>query len=248
MMRKFFIAYVAIFHSINLLQSYPSSLFWTNCSTEICEPGQGFLEIGKYQKVVHRRGKGTAIPTDYGITYGIGQLKQICFEAGLDILTAKDVHPYLNAKAGVAEGILGSECPSLSLGISDVGIKTHGSFASNQNIVNLIFGKTIPCGVADTFYVGGFKGTRLMGKNRIGAMFGLSKNFLPQKTMSGRMFHTIVFLADYATGKNSIGGGGFGISYYCTPNIFFQTGPVWFSDKKINGRWKWSFILHVNIP
>lgn len=44
-----------------------------------------------------------------------------------------------------------------------------------------------------------------------------------------------VLAADYASGRNAIGGGGVGIYYYFTPNISLLTGPVWFNDESING-------------
>jgi hypothetical protein len=56
----------------------------------------------------------------------------------------------------------------------------------------------------------------------------------------------VQFAADYASGKNYIGGGGVGLYYYFTPNISILAGPVWFNDKGINGKMKWTTQLDMN--
>jgi len=55
-----------------------------------------------------------------------------------------------------------------------------------------------------------------------------------------------VLAADYASGKNYIGGGGFGMYHYFTKDISLLTGPVWFNDHAINGQWKWTVQLDIN--
>jgi hypothetical protein len=64
----------------------------------------------------------------------------------------------------------------------------------------------------------------------------------------GKEFYRFEFAFDYASGKNSLGGGGVGLSYFFTKDVFIQTGPVWFNSKRANGPWKWLLELSVNAP
>jgi len=52
--------------------------------------------------------------------------------------------------------------------------------------------------------------------------------------------------ADYASGKNAIAGGGFGIYYYFNRNASLLIGPVWFNDRGINGTIKWTTQIDIN--
>jgi hypothetical protein len=38
-----------------------------------------------------------------------------------------------------------------------------------------------------------------------------------------------------------------GLYYYFTKNIDLLTGPVWFNDEGINGKWKWTVQLDINL-
>ena len=51
-----------------------------------------------------------------------------------------------------------------------------------------------------------------------------------------------------ASGKNVIGAGGFGVYYFFTKDIRLLTGPVWFNETAINGTWKWTTQLDINLP
>jgi len=79
-------------------------------------------------------------------------------------------------------------------------------------------------------------------------MVAFDHGFLPVKDKEGNEFNRIVFAADYASGNNAIGGGGFGLYYYFTKDISLLTGPVWFNDQGINGKWKWTTQLDINVP
>ncbi len=59
-------------------------------------------------------------------------------------------------------------------------------------------------------------------------------------------FNRFVFVADYASGDNAIGGGGTGLYVYFTRKIDLAFGPVWFNDEGINGTWKWTMQLDIN--
>ena len=47
--------------------------------------------------------------------------------------------------------------------------------------------------------------------------------------------------------KAKIGGGGVGLYYFFTKDISLLTGPVWFNEKEINGKWKWTLQLDINV-
>ncbi len=79
-------------------------------------------------------------------------------------------------------------------------------------------------------------------------MVAFDRGFLPAKDAEGNEYSKVVLAADYASGKNSIGGGGAGLYYYFTKNIDLLTGPVWFNDKGINGDWKWTTQIDINFP
>ena len=66
------------------------------------------------------------------------------------------------------------------------------------------------------------------------------------KDAAGAEYSKWVIAADYASGKNAIGGGGFGTYYYFTKDISLLTGPVWFNEKAINGATKWTTQLDLN--
>ena len=69
---------------------------------------------------------------------------------------------------------------------------------------------------------------------------------LTVKDAAGNEYNKWTFAADYASGKNFIGGGGFGMYYFFTKDISLLTGPVWFNDHVINGQWKWTVQLDIN--
>lgn len=84
-----------------------------------------------------------------------------------------------------------------------------------------------------------------MGKDQQGVMVGYQRLFCPEKYQGKTEYHKWIFSADYASGKNIIGGGGFAVGYYFTPDISLLTGPVWFNSKKLNGNWKWSVQIDI---
>ena len=60
-------------------------------------------------------------------------------------------------------------------------------------------------------------------------------------------YNRLVLAADYASGNNVLGGGGVGVYYYFTKDISLLTGPVWFNEQDINGKWKWTIQLDINV-
>ena len=79
-----------------------------------------------------------------------------------------------------------------------------------------------------------------------GGMVGYDYGFWKVKDKEGNEYNKWTFAADYASGKNYIGGGGFWMYHFFTKDISLLTGPVWFNDHAINGQWKWTVQLDIN--
>jgi len=136
--------------------------------------------------------------------------------------------------------------PAINLGIFNAGTASNDT---DQNIAYGLIGETIPFfgRVHGGPYVGNGKAKSFVGDNGAkeakGYMVGYDHGFLP---VNKGEFNRLVLAADYASGRNSIGGGGVGIYYFFTKDISLLTGPVWFNDKTINGNWKWTIQLDIN--
>ncbi len=178
-----------------------------------------------------------------------------------------------NAKLGTPEGaFLGSWFPAINLGIFNIGTKSQ---VTSMNIVDFLVGKTL--GDFGRIHGGGYygnPGSVLMNKNgcipgatrslpppgtppgtpcqggshqNTGGMVGYDYGFWKVKDKEGNEYNKWMFAADYASGKNYIGGGGFGIYHFFNKDISLLTGPVWFNDHVINGQWKWTVQLDINL-
>lgn len=227
------------------LEAGPSSIFWTNCTTEIYQAGVSHLDADTYFDVYSRK-NDPSVPSDTGLETGIFEWQGIKAEAGFDFSGGGD-HPLtLNAGIAIGEGHIFKASPSLKLGIFNCGTHTKGKERNNQNIVDVIVGFSLPAAVGGEFYFGGFTGSSAMGKNRQGFMAAYKKYFCQATDCSGTQYCKWLFCADYASGKNTIGGGGVAVGYHFTPHISLITGPIWFNSAAINGRWKWSAQLGIN--
>ena len=178
---------------------------------------------------------------------GVLPYEKILMEVGVDALYPSDYPYYFNAKIGAPENALFKGAPALQVGIFNVGTKKD---VTNQDIVYGVIGKTLP-GVGRLTagpYIGNSKvllatdGT----KENTGYMVAFDRGFKPVKDAAGNEYNKFVFAADYASGKNAIGGGGVGLYYFFTKDISLLTGPVWFNEQAINGAWKWTTQLDIN--
>jgi hypothetical protein len=135
------------------------------------------------------------------------------------------------------------------VGIINAGTKQD---VTDYNIVYGVIGKTIP-------NVGRLSAGPYVGNSKLlvnaegkkendGFMVAFDRGFMPVKDAEGNEFNRLVFAADYASGNNALGGGGAGLYYYFTPRISLLTGPVWFNEEAINGKWKWTIQLDINVP
>lgn len=223
----------------------PNSLFWTNCTTDVQATGTTNLAVNNFFTIFNKKGHGSSFAPDVGLTQGVFTWKDIRTEAGFDYLGGTDYPFFFNAKAGIEENKLFSNAPSMSIGIFNWGTK---SGVTNQNVINLVFGHTLPESIGGTLYIAGYSANRALEKNRQGFMIGYKKELCPTTDCCGMEYHKWVLMADYCSGKNSIGGGGGGFQHFFTPYINIIVGPVWFNDTHINGMWKLLFQVNISFP
>jgi len=237
----------------------PSSTYWTPMTLDIQSYGVAHIGVDNYFSVGNKTSDEPAInnsfATDVGLTVGVLPFEKLQMEIGVDYLGPSDSPVYFNAKIGAPEDVLFKWSPALQVGIFNVGTKSNDAGKQNgtdQNIVYGVIGKTIP-------YLGRLSAGPYIGNSAVlrsgtgdvqdrGFMVAFDRGFFSVKDKEGNEFNKIVFAADYASGKNAIGGGGFGFYYFFTKDISLLTGPVWFNDTDVNGRWKWTVQLDINVP
>lgn len=223
----------------------PTSLFWTNCTTEVQATGVGHLGVDNYFTVFNRRGHSSYFNPDVGFTLGLFEWNDLKAEAGIDYLGGADDPLFFNTKIGIAEGKVCEHFPSFSVGIFDIGTRTKEN-RTNLNVVDVVFGKSLPECIGGTLYIGAYAANKAIGRVRQGFMIGYTRSFCPKKYCDDREYNKWVLNTDFASGKNAIGGGGIGIAHFFTPDISILTGPVWFTDADFNGQWKWSIQLDID--
>lgn len=224
----------------------PTSLFWTNCTTDTLDTGIVNVDVDNYFTILEGRGKGSSFSPDIGATLGVFSWHDLKAEAGVDYIAGVDNDFFFNGKVGMEEGKLFQYAPSWSLGMFDIGTKPH---RTNFNIIDLVIGKSLPDIIGGRFFLGGYGGTtNTLGKNRGGIMVGFDRGFRQVKDKEGTSYYKWHFSADFASGKNVIGGGGFALSHYFSPYLYIETGPVWFNAPQINGQWKWALQINFGRP
>lgn len=232
-------------------QATPSSTFWVPMTPDIQSYGVLHIGVDNYFTVFKKASDGAgSFPTDAGLTIGILPFEKFQMEVGVDFMQPSDFPWSFNAKMGFPEGALFKESPALQAGIFNVGTE---SGVTNQDIAYLVIGKTLPF-IGGRLSAGPYIGNSSVlvdsvGNNEnTGYMVAFDHGFLPVKDKDGNEYSKIVFAADYASGDNALGGGGFGLYYFFNKDISLLTGPVWFNNTAINGQWKWSIQLDINTP
>jgi len=234
-----------------ILSAYgtPSTTYWTPMTPDVQSFGVLHVGVDNYFAVFKKSGNGGgSFPTDLGLTIGILPFKSVVAEIGVDLMEASDNPLFFNAKIGIPEDTLFDWAPTIQVGIFNAGTKKE---VTDQNVAYAAIGKTIP-GIG-RLSAGPYIGNRnvLVDKNgdkeNTGFMVAFDRGFLSTKDRDGNEYNQWVLAADYASGKNAIGGGGFGIYRYFTKDICVLTGPVWFNEKAINGEWKWTIQLDINL-
>lgn len=230
------------------LSSTPSSLFWTYCTTDVLETGLGHIDIDNYFTIFNRRGHGQYFSPDVGLLFGVFTWKDLSAEAGIDCLGGADDPLYFNGKIGMKEGKLFKNAPSFSVGIFNVGTRTRTKNRTNQNVIDLVLGKSFEHFIFDNIYVGGYSGSHALGKVRQGFFVGAVKVLKTASDAEGNKYDQWKLIGDWASGHNILGGGGVALVYNFTPAIDIITGPVWFNTERYNGKWKWSTQVDISFP
>ncbi len=229
----------------------PSTTYWTPMTPDIQSYGVPHIGLDNYFTVFKKATEGAgSLPTDVGLTIGVLPFERFQMEVGVDFLQPSDFPWSFNAKMGFPEGAFFKEAPALQVGIFNVGTERG---VTNQDIGYLVVGKTLPF-VSGRLSAGPYVGNSSVlvnsaGDNaNTGCMVAFDHGFLPTRDRSGNDYHRIVLAADYTSGDNAIGGGGFGLYYFFNKDISLLTGPVWFNNTDINGKWKWTIQLDINAP
>jgi hypothetical protein len=231
---------------ISAAHATPSSTFWTPCTTDVQPFGTAHITYDTYFTVGRSGTKASAFPIDLGLTGGVLPFKELNMEVGFDVLEPLDDPYFFNAKLGTPEGSLFNGSPALNVGIFDVG--THPG-VNDYDIVDFLVGKTLPRDLGRVFAGAYYGSNTLRSSSRelqnVGWMVGYDRGFCSVK-QGEKEFKRFVVAADYASGKNFIGGGGVGLYVYFTPTIDLLTGPVWFNDARMNGDFKWTVQLDIS--
>lgn len=225
------------------VEGVPSSLFWTNCSTDIVAAGTVTIDMDNYFTIFNRVGQGSYYPPDAGATLGLFSWKNLNMEVGIDYFGGTDYPLFFNGKIGIEENKLFANAPAVNIGIFGVGTKSH---VTDQNVCDFILGKNLKSGVR--LFLGAFAGNNSLGPVRSGIMGGFDYGFSSATSCEGKEYKKWYLAADYSTGNNILGGGGVGLSHYFSPDIFIQGGPIWFNDRSLNGRWKVLLQFSANFP
>lgn len=257
-------AAAAIFVSIgavDLAQATPSTTFWTPATTDVQSYKVVHIGIDNYFTLGRKNDRGS-LPTDIGLTVGVLPYEKIQMEVGMDWQEATTDPLSFNAKLGTPEGALFNDSPALNVGIFNVGtdrkvqVDEIGLLRTDYNIVHLMVGKTLPSNLG-RFFAGVYHGNGKTLVNRDGKaknngyMVAWDKGLKPTKDKDGNDYNKWVMAADWASGKNAIGGGGVGIYHYFTKDIALLTGPVWLNDPAVaspnaNAKWVWTTQLDIN--
>jgi len=225
-------------------QATPSSTVWTPMTLDIQPHGLLHIGVDNYFTVERTLADGGgAFPTDAGLTIGVLPFDRFQLEVGVDYFAPAD-HPwFFNAKAGAPEGTLFPHAPAVEAGIFNVGTEKG---VTDQNIFYGVLGITVP-GVARVSagpYVGN---GAVLRDEKSGFMIAADRGFAPRQDAAGE-YNAFALAGDYASGENALGGGGVALYYYFHRDISLETGPVWFHEEAINGKWKWTIQLDINHP
>src|SRR6185503_19706856 len=141
-LRSLFLAVGLIAFSFSIAQATPSSTFWTPMTLDIQSAGVFHIGVDNYFTTFKKFDDGGGMfPTDAGLTVGILPYQKVQMEVGIDYLEASDYPIFFNAKIGSPQDALFKGSPALELGIFNVGTKKD---VTNQNIVQIVVGKSIP--------------------------------------------------------------------------------------------------------
>lgn len=251
----------------------PSTTFWTPMVMDIQPFAVAHLGIDNYFRPKSSETPGVApqFATDITLpTIGVLPFKKVQMEAGVDYF-ATVRHPWLfNAKFGSPEDSFFKGQPALEVGIYDLGNNFSGGITPQNpggtfarvdyDVVYGVIGKSIP--KIGRFTAGPYIGNKAAfvsqalavgeapsAADNVGYMLAFDHSLAPVKDKDGSVLYSrVVLAADYESGHNALGAVGGGVYYYFTPDISLLVGPTVFNDNHINGRWKITTQLDINLP
>jgi hypothetical protein len=227
-----------------------SSTIWTNMTPDIQSFGVFHLGVDNYFTVGRDADDGAGdFPTDVGLTVGILPFQKLQMEVGIDVLEPSDYPFSGNFKLGAPEGALFAGAPALYVGMFGLGTERG---VTDYNVAHLTIGKTL--GSFGRLSAGPYIGNDELlrsstgEKEETGFMVAWDRGFRPIPDAAGNTFNRFVVAADYASGDNAIGGGAVGFYTYFNKDVALLAAPVWFNDEGVNGKWKITVQLDVNLP
>jgi len=227
-----------------------SSTLWTHTTPDIQGFGVVHLGVDNYFTVGKNGDDGAGdFPTDVGLTVGILPWDHFQMEVGVDLAEPSDDPLSFNFKLGAPEGAIAPGWPALYVGMFGLGT---ASGVNDYEVVHLTAGKTL--GRIGRLSAGLYQGNdELLRSSRgeeeeRGWTIAFDRGFRPVVDAAGERFHRFVLAADYASGENALGGAALGLYTYFTQDIALAVAPVWFHDEGVNGEWKVTVQLDVNLP
>lgn len=205
-------------------------------------------------------GKGTpppgagapTYPIDTGLTMGILPWSKVQAEVGYDLLlpSSAPVFAFLNAKVCTPESSLFKGSPAISAGMYNLGFH---SGVTNYDVFHLMFQKSLPVGgyISAGLYHGMSEALFTNSDGHVvktGAMVGWSS---PDIKVGLKGLQKITVIADVQTGKNALGGGGAGVTFYFNDYVSLIVGPVFYVDKHLQpggASHLWTTQLDIDIP
>ena len=89
--------------SLSSLSATPTSLFWTNCTTDAVAQGKYHIDVDNYFSVGNRTKNGSSFPPDLGVVAGLPTYKGLGGEVGIDYLGGVSDPLYFNGKLALQE-------------------------------------------------------------------------------------------------------------------------------------------------
>lgn len=146
------------------------------------------------------------------------------------------------------EGVLFDGSPALYAGMFGIGTKTD---QTNYNVAYVTSSKTIPR--LGRLTVGAYAGNPDLlrsadGRRQdTGVMVAWDRSFHSVADASGNRLDRFVVAVDYISGDNPIGGLAVGLGTTIVKGVGLTVAPVWFADEDINGKWKVTVQLDIDI-
>lgn len=230
----------------------PSTTFWAPSTASCQARGVPHITYDTYFWKGPAAGAAGArnYPIDTGVTIGVLPFGKVQGEAGFDLLLPSQDPLFLNAKLCTPESSLFRGSPAISGGVYNVGFKKD---VTSYNVAHLMVQKSLPVGgyVAAGVYHG-FSDVLFTNSDgdveKTGAMLAWSSPDLQIGRKGVRKMNVAV---DVQTGKNVLGGWGFGPYIYFADNVSLLVGPTFFFDRKLQpggSKYLWSMQLDIDLP